>query len=295
MIKKIDIKITYRCNNHCQFCVRDYRQELLRDRTFKEIVGILESHKKQCQEVIFTGGECTSKNDIISLVNYAKKIGYIVVIQSNGRMFFYKDFCKEIIRAGADKFHISLHGHNAKLHDYLTGVKGSFEQTTNGIRNILSFGKILSTNTVINKLNYRLLPQIATLLIKIGVWQYQFAFPHILGRAYENWQKIVPRKSDVISYVRKGIKVGKKKRKMVQVEAIPYCFLAGYEDCVSDQYIPDVKIFDIGISESFEQWRKNEGKIKGPNCIKCKYFQKCEGPWREYPQLFGWSEFIPVK
>lgn len=294
-MKKIDIKITYKCNNGCRFCVRSHYQESLQDRGFKEIVEILKRHKNQFQEVIFTGGECTTSKEIIPLVDCAKKFGYSVVIQTNGRMFFYKGFCKEIIRAGADKFHISLHGHHAKLHDYLTRANGSFEQTSNGIKNILSFGKLVSTNTVINKLNYRFLPRVADLLIKIGVLQYQFAFPHILGRACENWQKIVPRKSDVTSYVKKAIDIGIKKRSVVRIEAIPYCFLTGYEDCVSDQYTPDVKIFDIEINESFERWRKNEGKAKGPNCIKCKYFQQCEGPWREYPQLFGWSEFIPVK
>jgi hypothetical protein len=30
-------------------------------------------------------------------------------------------------------------------------------------------------------------------------------------------------------------------------------------------------------------------------CPECDWHASCEGPWREYPELFGWDEFVPVK
>lgn len=294
-MERIDIKISYRCNNRCKFCVQGDKWRWYQDRTTDEIRTILQDSKNNYGEVIFTGGEPTIRPDIIELIGNAKSLGYRIQIQTNGRMFAYKDFCKKVIQAGADMFAISVHGHNAQLHDYLTGAKGSFRQSTSGITNLLSCAKLVVTNTVINKKNYHFLPEIAKFLVRLGVPQYQFAFPHILGSTMANKDWLVPRKKEIIPYLRKGIEIGIRKKKIPKTEAIPYCFLSGYEDCIAERDIPETKVFGIELTEKFNHWRKNEGKLKGPRCKECKYFQCCEGPWREYPELFGWDEFIPVK
>jgi len=246
-------------------------------------------------EVIFTGGEATIRSDIIELVAFAKKRGYKVQIQSNGRMFSYIDFCRRIINAGADIFAISIHGHNARLHDSLTQAEGSFEQTSRGICNLLSLAQPTYTNTVINKINYKFLPEIAKFLINLGIFQYQFAYPHILGSASDNLEQIVPQKREIITYLKKGLDIGLRKKRNPRTEAIPYCLLKGYENCVAEEYMPETKLFGTELIESFGRWRREEGKAKGPRCKECKYFFRCEGPWREYPAIFGWDEFIPVK
>jgi len=295
--KKIDIKITFNCNNHCKFCVQGDKRRFYPDKSNNETRAILRDSRDNYETVIFTGGEPTIRADIIELVAYAKNLRYRVEIQTNGRMFKYRDFCKMMVIAGVDVVCVSIHGHNAKLHDFLTEEKDSFIQSVTGIKNLLSFNRILVvTNTVINKLNYRFLPEIARFLINLGIPQYQFAFPHILGNASINQDEIVPRKKEVTPYVLEGIEIGIRKKKTVKIEAIPYCFLNGYESCVSDKDILDTKVFDgMRVTENFNRWRKEEGKLKGPNCRGCKYFQCCEGPWREYPEIFGWDEFVPVK
>lgn len=293
-MKRIDIKITFQCNNHCKFCVQGDERKFCADKSFDEIKLILKKSKKYCSEVIFTGGEPTIRQDIIELVGYAKKLGYIIQIQTNGRMFIYEDFCKKMINAGADKFAISIHGHNKELHDCLTSIKGSFQQSIMGISRLLWFNKIVVTNTVINKLNYRFLPKIAKFLINLGISQYQFSFPHILGFAFKNRHFILQRKKEIMPYVKKGIEIGIKKGATPKIEAIPYCCLKGCEYCLTDQDIPDTKIIDIRTTSNFTKWRKEEGKVKGVRCKECKYFFSCEGPWREYPQLYGWEEFQPV-
>jgi len=45
-------------------------------------------------------------------------------------------FCIKTIKAGATQFGPSLHGHNVETHDSLTGAKGSFDQTVQGIKNL---------------------------------------------------------------------------------------------------------------------------------------------------------------
>jgi len=79
------------------------------------------------------------------------------------------------------------------------------------------------------------------------------------------------------------------------VEAVPYCFMEGYEKYISEQYIPFTSIIDDKIElADYGAYRKTKGKAKGPQCKECKYYKICEGPWREYPEIFGWSEFKPI-
>ena len=154
-------------------------------------------------------------------------------------------------------------------------------------------------NTVITKPNYRYLPEIAKLLVNLKVNQFQFAFIHINHLILHNKkliQEIVPRKSEVIPYVKKGLKIGINAGIRVMTEAIPYCFMRGYEDYIAEKIIPDGAVYDAAWSiKDYRKYRVTEGKLKGPKCQECKYFKVCEGPWKEYPQIFGWSEFKPVK
>jgi hypothetical protein len=38
-----------------------------------------------------------------------------------------------------------------------------------------------------------------------------------------------------------------------------------------------------------------QGKSKRAECRSCRWDARCEGPWKEYPELFGWDEFRPVR
>ena len=78
-------------------------------------------------------------------------------------------------------------------------------------------------------------------------------------------------------------------------EAIPYCFMIGYEKYVAERFIPETKVFDADfIVEKYSRYRKENGKAKGNKCKECRWDKLCEGPWKEYPQFFGWDEFKPV-
>ena len=44
---------------------------------------------------------------------------------------------------------------------------------------------------------------------------------------------------------------------------------------------------------SYRAYRHQLGKAHGPPCEQCTWKQRCEGPWSEYPERFGWEEFIP--
>jgi MoaA/NifB/PqqE/SkfB family radical SAM enzyme len=297
-MERVDIKIGFRCNNRCKFCVQGDKRNLLPAKDLEEIKKDLkEAFKKGKREAVLTGGEPTLHPDFLEIVKSAKSIGFKEVqIQTNGRLFAYYDFCVKTIEAGATQFSPAIHGPNAEIHDFLTSAKGSFEQTIQGIKNLKKLNQYILTNTVVTTKNYKYLPEIARLLVDLGVNQFQFAFIHLGGRAYENRDWIAPKKTEALPYIKKGLDIGIKAGKKVTTEAIPYCLMKGYEDYIAERIIPEGMVYDIDFTlDDYGAYRRNKGKAKGPDCPQCRYFKICEGPWKEYPELFGWKEFKPVK
>ncbi|MCD6226337.1 MAG: radical SAM protein [Candidatus Aenigmarchaeota archaeon] len=298
MIKKrLDLKVGFSCNNFCRHCVQAHKRDWGDKSTERIKRELKEGREDGVSDLVLTGGEPTIRKDIIDLVKYAKELGYETIqIQSNGRMFSYKPFCEKLIKAGVNEFGPALNGHIPELHDFLSSSSGAFKQTVQGIKNLKELNQRVITNTVVTKPNYRYLPEIATLFVKLGVDQFQFAFVHAGGNAWKNFEMIVPRVSLAAPYIHKGLQIGIDAGIKVMAEAMPYCVMKGYERYVSELYIPETEVMDAKDKiKSFTISRQKEGKTKFPQCKKCKYELICEGPWREYPQKMGAKEFQPVE
>lgn len=134
------------------------------------------------------------------------------------------------------------------------------------------------------------------MFIDSGVVGLNLTYPHLLGSAWKYRDQIIARKSVIAPYVRRALALSRKKRREATTEAIPPCFLGRWANC-SLEYKLNINtvVYDTQVTHDFLQWRAQEGKMKGPLCHLCAYNDTCEGPWREYPQLFGWEEFKPVK
>lgn len=294
---RLDLKTGFSCNNMCSFCVQGDKRYKFKDKNTNELVRLMQiAARRSIRSIVFTGGEPTIREDLIYLVKAAKRLGFSKIqIQSNGRMFAYLNYCKLLVRSGVTEFSPAIHGSTAKLHEALVCSPGSFNEVVRGIKNLVKLKQFVLTNTVITKINYSDLPRIAKLLIKLGVNQYQFAFIHILGSAHKNRLSLVPKKSKIMPFVKRGLDMGRKAGVTAVTEAIPFCFMISYENNIAERNIPDTTVFDANFEISdYAEYRQKEGKVKAVKCKKCHYFKICEGPWKEYIQLFGWEEFIPV-
>jgi MoaA/NifB/PqqE/SkfB family radical SAM enzyme len=258
-----------------------------------------EARKDGCTEVVITGGEPTIRKDFLELVRYAKSIGFKTIqLQTNGRMFCDREFARKTVEAGVSDFAIALHAHTAEIHDYITRVKGSFDQTVRGIKNLVEMDNNYRLNgiIVVTKFNYKFLPEIAEFMNSIGLKRFQFDFVHPMGNAYTYYEKVVPMASDVAPYMKKGMEVAEKNKCWVQIEAFPFCLIPGYESHAVELYIPTVELRELKRYEpNFNYVKVVHGKVKSPVCKECKYDRVCEGFWREYPEKMGLSEINPIK
>ncbi len=296
MLERLDLKVGFKCNNNCIFCAQAHRRDL-GDQTTKKLKKDLEdAYNEGIKEVVFTGGEPTIRPDILKLVTSARNIGYEVIqIQTNGRMLSYKNFCEKLIKSGVTEFAPSIHGHTAKIHDSQTRSPGSYNQIIKGLKNLRELDQYILSNSVITKFNYKYLPELVQLLIDLKVDQLQLAFVHPCGNAWKYFDQIVPRKSLVAPYIHKALDIVKNTQITAMIEAFPFCFMQGYEKYCSEFYIPKAEVRDTEGIIDFDKWKKELGKVKFPQCKKCKFNLICEGPWREYGEKYGSDEFVPIK
>ena len=279
------LKLGYSCNNDCIFCaVADLRST--QDRTTNEVKHELDlAIAHNSWKVTFIGGEPTIRPDIIEVIEYASEIGFEEIkISSNGRKLGDKNFAEQVFNAGSPVMWISVHAHKAEIGDYLSQRPGSFDETIAGIKNILDHDQHLSTNTIILKQNYRFLPEIVDFLADLGVSNARLGFVTAECNAYRNFYLVCPDMREVSPFVCNALDVGKERGLRMTVEAYPFCFIRGHEDCIPNlPYIESRETFrNITADELRRKIRQ-----KGPQCKNCRYNDVCDGIDKKY------LEFIP--
>jgi len=210
------------------------------------------------------------------------------------------DYARKMIDAGVDFFSISVHAHNSELGDYLSQSKNSFEQKKQGIINIKKLGGHFHTNTIIMKPNYKNLPDIARMLIKLGADNMNFPFIHPMGEASKNKKLLVPKIIKTKKYLEDTIKICEKNKMPWSVEGVPYCIVEGHEKNLAENFIPkDFSIFSPSKKQKYQNIdfdvARRKGKAKPDKCKECKYYKKCEGIWWRYLKIMGDEEFEPIK
>jgi MoaA/NifB/PqqE/SkfB family radical SAM enzyme len=300
---KTALVLGYNCNNNCIFCYAGDKRGKYSALQTEEVKRQIDAGIKRGSDFVdFLGGEPTIRKDIIELVAYAKKAGFKQIgVTTNGRMFSKKDFAEAIFDAGLSHAIFSIHGHTAELHDSLTRAKGSFEQAISGMGNFraLSEKNYICTNTVILKQNVKFLPAIAENNALHGANGMEFIFPHPRGGAYENFESLVPRLEELIEIIPKTIMAGRQHGiDHCMFRYVPFCYMYGFliylseyvsRDNFSEQHVgPEYE--DMAVAEN----RAKYGRVKGPQCAGCKYFNICEGIFKEYAEKRGFEELVPV-
>lgn len=303
IIKKTVIITGYSCNNHCRFCI-DANKRAFRDKTKQEIISeMIDARRRGRTYLEIIGGEQTIRPDFVYLIEMAKRLGFKdIVMATNGRMLAYKDYAKKLINAGITSIVFSIHGHNIELHDSLAGVKGSFNQLLEGLKNVKTFGlKNIGSNTTIVRQNYQFLPQIGEFIYGLGMRNAEFIFVDpVSGGAHDNFKELVPKISEAAPYIRRCLDIGKNKgAHHWHIRYVPLCYFVGYENQISELYevkhfqtehlAPDFKNFDV------ERNRVKIARIKIKRCLDCIYYHCCEGIWKEYIAHYGDKELRPKK
>ncbi|MDD4981697.1 MAG: radical SAM protein [Candidatus Omnitrophota bacterium] len=285
------LRLTLDCNASCLFCnvpVESSDSKEISTSGAKQLISKIAA-VGQDAKIDFTGGEPTIRKDLPKLIRYARLQGIETVqVQTNALKLADKGYLRSLQKAGLNKIFVGLHSFSPSVHDSLLGLPGAFEKCIKGVRNAILAGIEVTLNPVITSRNYKELPdymlKVATLK-KVNFISLSVVQPR--GRAGIN-KDLVPDYKVIGPYVERALLIG---NKLGLVINNPYC---GLPMCVGGWYN-----YPQGCVEYCEgligRGGKNEDKIKASFCGKCSFNNFCNGVWKEYAKIHGFSGLRPLK
>lgn len=166
---RMDLAVTYRCNNDCSHCYnarpRDFVE--LPTHKWKEILDRL--WEIGIPHVVFTGGEPTLREDLAELIQYAQQKGQITGLNTNGRRLRDRRYLDTLVEAGLDHVQITLESHDAQIHDRMVNCHGAWRQTVAGVQNALDSSLFVMTNTTMLRHNAPWIGETLEFLASLGV------------------------------------------------------------------------------------------------------------------------------
>ena len=195
------VRITADCNNRCIFCAQAGASLDVDDGDTGD-------------EVTFVGGEPTLAPDLASRMRSA---GGRVGLQTNAARLDLP----ALVDAGLTDLQLSIHGATAAVHDYHTGVDGSFAR----IEAVLPAPIPVLVTTVVTRSNFRVLGELPAYLADRKVAQWVLALPRVAGRAATGFDRVVGRLGMVMPYLLHAAERGASLGLDVGVAGAPLCAL----------------------------------------------------------------------
>lgn len=166
---RMDLALTYKCNSKCTKCYVETPREIKELSTDEWKLVLDKLWDIGIPHVTFTGGEPTLRKDLPDLVEYAEDLGIITGLITNGRKLKNKALVNKLVTAGIDHFQLTIESHDSKIHDQLCGVKGAWEETVQGIKNVVPTPVYIMTNTTLTPFNVKEIEKTVEFLGSLGI------------------------------------------------------------------------------------------------------------------------------
>lgn len=166
---RMDLALTYRCNNACAHCY-NARPRNYPEISTKEWLTILDKlWDLGIPHIVFTGGEPTLREDLPELIRHAENNGQITGLNTNGRKLKDPAYLQTLIDAGLDHVQITFESHLSEIHDRMVCADGAWQETVAGLKNALGSKLYVMTNTTMLKLNSPFMSETLEFLGQLGL------------------------------------------------------------------------------------------------------------------------------
>jgi hypothetical protein len=257
------------CSNRCVFC----GQEGLPAAPEPDLDVELRAARRATDFVTFVGGEPTLAPRLSEAVALAKSLGFRrIALQTNGAELDTPR-ARALGQAGVTDVHVTLLGADARVHDYHSGIPGSFVRAVGALDAAQEAGLVRSVTTVVTRSNFRVLSALPRLLGARGVGAWMLAFPRHAGRARVAADRVVPRYGLAVPFVLHAMEAAMRAGLPSVVSGVPSCLLGPY----AARALPE------------------EARVFAEGCSTCEARDACPGVDAEYLARFEGDELSSVE
>jgi organic radical activating enzyme len=274
---EVHISLHPRCNNRCSFCSSPIRRDsAVRPGTWVETLR--SGRSRGARSLFLGGGEPTLSPALFPLVDLARRLGYErVTLTTNGRMASYGEYASRLAESGLTTILVKLPAPDARTHAALTETPGAFEQTTTGLRHLLTSspaGVEIGVTFGVSKRNLSLLDEITELAFSLGVRSLR---AHALVSAESASRSLEVADNDLGPACR-ALALTHGQKMSLRFPHVPFCLLNGFEALVEiDPLVcgPSAVIADPGTMSRLIQDRAP--RRRRPICSGCPEAIVCAG------------------
>jgi len=197
----MQVELTSGCNQKCIFCYNVWKEGCSKTSCIK--TPTREQHhkivdkiiKNEVFDVILSGGEPLLIPYLEELIKKfaMKKISTMII--TNG-MLLTKGRVKKLKEAGLESIQVSLHHFKESINEEITGIKGSYKKTIEGIKNIIEIigADFLNVNMVVVPKTYKEVYNMGKFLVSFGVTSFSIGCSSVVGEMSNNKDLFVDRK-----------------------------------------------------------------------------------------------------
>lgn len=310
--------ITSECNLNCFYCALSCGRALYNELKTEEIFDIIKDLSDSgISRLYITGGEPLLRKDFFEIVDYGTKIGLEVVIETNG-FILTREKLNKIKNLKVNRINLSLDGVKAETHDYIRGVKGSFERVINSIEISKELKFQVSVYYCVNKYNINESLAFIDLMVRLGVPKIGFLKFSLAGRG-RNYQNLWINPEEWVRFYKKIEKKRQDLKDIIEIrytpslvrvseadttgKLIPFCGARERASCscnispIGDLYpcplLPNFPLGNLRKNKFLDIWTKSKNWEYWNNpdlkklCPNCKYKDKCMGGCRAYAYILG--------
>jgi hypothetical protein len=270
-VPRVSLRLTLECDNACLFCAQRGLASNESGDALQRLAG-LRASAAAVDEVTFVGGEPALHPGLAALVREARALGFSRVgVQTNGRALSPPGALEALVSAGLTDLHLSIHGADPALHDYLAGTPGALDKALLTLGAAKAAALPVAVATVVTRSNYRHLAPLARLLKSSGASAWGLALPSAHGAAAAAFDRLMPRLGLAMPFVAHAMDAATKLDLPTYVLGAPACLLGPY----ATRLAPTPE------------------RAYAPVCGRCAARSQCAGVDAAYLKRFGGDELRP--
>jgi len=152
-------EITNACNLECEQCHASSGSPLPNELNTAEAKKLIDNIVaiNEFRMLPICGGEPLLRPDIFELVGYARSLGLEISIATNGTLLTF-DMAREFKKMGVANIAVGLNANDESIHERITRVPGSFEESKRAVYATVEAGMNLQINTTVMKENQEAIP-----------------------------------------------------------------------------------------------------------------------------------------
>ena len=158
----VQLDLTYRCNERCVHCYLDHRDH--GEMNTAEIEDLLD---QMAEAGVFyltiSGGEIMMRRDFFAILEHARARTFCIKLKTNAILIGEKE-ADRLKALGVESVQVSIYSHRPEIHDAITKLPGSLQQSIDAVRRLRARGlRVIVANVLMtrNALDYPGVQQLA--------------------------------------------------------------------------------------------------------------------------------------